>query len=70
VGFYPGESDCPVAFLECDCCLPDFFYKVFVIFFVLEGLKGNSAVCVCVYVCMYVFIFLLYAPLLAVTLHA
>jgi hypothetical protein len=46
VGFYPGESDCPVALLECDCCLPDFFYKVVVTFCVFEGLKGDSAVCV------------------------
>jgi hypothetical protein len=45
VGLHPGEYDCPVAFPKRYCFLPDFLYEVGVIFCVLEGLKGDSAVC-------------------------
>ena len=44
MSLYPGEYDCPVAFLECYCFLPYVFYEVIVILCVLEGLKGDSVV--------------------------
>jgi hypothetical protein len=49
MSLYPGVFYIPVLLLQCDSPFSDFFYKVIVVFCVLQRLKGDCTVCVYCY---------------------